>query len=173
METVENVTLHFSNNTHTYQHRTFSLTLVPGIDVEAVESLLTSYVDCGWVLGAVHVSTDMDHSRPPTVVKLDAVADVLDFWEILENNDHSVTRILAYGELYGWDNVGDWEDPGYFEAWSNADCAEEMYYEFHEELMHKVDDDMSLSIDWEHTARQLSMGGASFHERNGRHCLFI
>lgn len=172
MEAIESVTLHFSNDTHTYNARTFSLTLIPGIDVDAVESMLTSYVDCGWSLGAVHVATDMDHGRPPTVAKIDTVTEVLDFWEMLEENDHSVTRILAYGELYGWDQT-DWQDVSYFEAWSDADCAEEMYYEFHEELMRKVDDDIYLSIDWEHTAHQLSGGGASFFERNGIHCLFI
>lgn len=178
MEDMEKVVLHFANTTHTPTPRTFSLTLIPGIDTDAVRTMAESYVDCGWNLESVHFHTDMDYRNGPTVADIDSVGDALDIFETLEDNPNSVTRILAYGEMFGWDAdsfvSGAWEeDYAYFEAWSDADLAEEMYEEFNEELMETVRANVYLSIDWEETAEQLRTDSAMFGERNRIHVLFI
>lgn len=171
MEDMDRMELHFSNTTHTYNPRTFSVTLVSGMDVEAAEAMMESYINCGWDLSAVHIHTDMDRNGP-TVADISDLTAVLDLFEILDDNPHDVTRILAYGESEGWEFFRDWEDKSAYVAWSAADCAEEMYDNFHEELMSRISNDYFLSIDWEETARQLQMGGADFHERNGITVLF-
>lgn len=175
-EVFERMEIHFVNTTFTREPLTFSATLENGTDLDGARAVLAGMVNSGWEIGAVHAATDMDFTGEYTVIPLDDVDDIINVAEHLIENDYAATRILGYGEIYGWDvdNIlsETYNDAVYYEGDSPADIAMELFYEMNEDLMTKINETVFLSIDWEHTAEQLSMGGASFHWRNGIHMMF-
>lgn len=175
-EVFERMEIHFVNTTFTRTPRTFLATLEEGTDLEGARAMMAGMVNSGWEIGAVHAVTDHDYAGEYTVVKLDDVDDIIDVTEFLIEKKYEATRILSYGECYGWnaDNILSelYSNGVYYEGDSPADIAMDIFYETHEDLMNQINETIFLSIDWEHTAEQMRQNSALFHKRNGITVMF-
>lgn len=175
-EVFQRTEIHFVNTTFGPKPKTFMATLEEGTDLDGALDALSNMIRCGWEIGAVHFITDHDYSGEYTVADITSISEVVDVTEQLIDNNYSATRILAYGELYGWDVNGilseRYADAMYYEGDSPADIAMEMFYETHPDLMEEINGTIFLSIDWEHTAEQMRQNSAYFHKRNGITVMF-
>lgn len=175
-EVFDRAEIHFVNTTFGSAPKTFMATLHEGTELEHARDMMANMVRCGWEIGAVHFITDHDYAGEYTVAKFDDVDDIVDVTEFLLEKDYEATRILSYGECYGWDAQNilceQYNSAVYYEGDSPADIAMNMFYEMNEELMEQINATIYLSIDWEHTAEQMRHASAVFHKRNGITVMF-
>lgn len=177
-ETFETLNIHLFSEKFTPERRTTTLTYDGSHDIDSITPIVASMVNAGWTVGAVDVTTDYDRNGTATVVTLDSISELMEFLEVLQSEDYDATRILAYGELYGWDidNYRDsrygrkYEDSFFIMGDSRADVAQEYHSEF-TDFDETKEQYNYLVIDWDRTADQMSMAGHNFHERNGLHMI--
>ena len=159
------------NDTFTKKRLTQELVYDSETDIENVTNVLQGLLNSGWMIDDVYVNTN----ACVTPVNATDSETVLALLDALIDETYDTTRILVYGEAYGWHaryfESGRYDreyNNGYYrEGDSREDVVQEHFYEFHQKMMEEIENTSYLSIDWDHTANQMEMDGWTFHERNG------
>jgi hypothetical protein len=171
-ETFAALEIHLTSTRFTNVMSTCTITIEADEDTEDVSLNVQAMLNSGWEIGAVHAVTDYDRGNSATVVNLTEWQEIEEFHECASLYDTDATRLLAYGELYGWnlDNFRRHRSPvfqrGFFIL---GDSREEVAREYYGDAVEEIPS--GIVVDWSRTADSLSASGHNFHDRNGFHMI--